>query len=277
MRRYADENDGNNWILHIECCYSKYIFSFPMLNKTAECVLERLKLVVTMIGPPRIFQSNNGTEFVNRKIAELLEKYSIISRRGRPRRPQNQGQVERANQTITRRLAKYVSDKSNNRWIDILDEIVIKYNTNRHRATNITPMEAFYGRTGNNSRISFEEELPEEPDYDYDSVEPSTEVIVNPVQAGIVDVEYRSKYLQRMVNDHDVHYRNIKFEIGDSVLISFSFDNNTRTRKEKLDDFYEEGIWTIIGQVGSDNYEVLSSDSTFVTKVVSKNRLKKIN
>ena len=60
--------------------------------------------------------------------------------------------------------------------------------------------------------------------------EPNNEiVVVNPVQTGVVSESYSQNYIQNMINDYDVHYRDIEFSIGDEVLISTSFDNNTKT------------------------------------------------
>lgn len=77
-----------------------------------------------MLGLPTILQTDNGKEFVNRLMIEFLNQHGIEIRRGRPRHSQNQGQVEHVNQTITRRLGKYLSGYSHNRWIDVLDTVV---------------------------------------------------------------------------------------------------------------------------------------------------------
>ena len=88
-------------------------------------------------------QTDNGKEFVNKHIRELCEEFAIIHVRGRPRHPQNQGQAERANQTLVRKLSKALFKIEEERWVVALDEIVYKYNTRIHRATNRTPLSIF--------------------------------------------------------------------------------------------------------------------------------------
>ena len=152
MRNYADVNDGFGWILNITDCYSKYLYSVAMKNKTAESILNSFKKVLFAEGAPKSVQTDNGKEFVNRYLKEFLECHNIKHIRGRPRHPQNQGQVERLNQTIVRKIAKALSENPVKRWIDLHDIIVHKYNTTWSRATNMNPMQAFRGRLGINPR-----------------------------------------------------------------------------------------------------------------------------
>jgi transposase InsO family protein len=73
-------------------------------------------------GFPSIVQSDNGKEFKNHLLQDYLKESNVISKFGRPRHPQSQGQVERANQTLVRRMSKCLYGKSV-RWIDILGKL----------------------------------------------------------------------------------------------------------------------------------------------------------
>lgn len=70
-------------------------------------------------GAPSVIQSDNGTEFKNLIMKELCEKYYVKQRFSRPRHPQSQGIVERANQTLIRRISKALCGEES-RWISIL-------------------------------------------------------------------------------------------------------------------------------------------------------------
>lgn len=70
-------------------------------------------------GAPSIVQSDNGKEFKNSLLSELYKKWNIISVFGRPRHPQSQGQIERANQTLVRSLSKALHKKPKT-WLTIL-------------------------------------------------------------------------------------------------------------------------------------------------------------
>ena len=70
-------------------------------------------------GFPSIVQSDNGKEFRNNVLQDFLRTNKVISKFGRARHPQSQGQVERANQTLVHRMSKCLNGHSV-RWIDIL-------------------------------------------------------------------------------------------------------------------------------------------------------------
>ena len=116
-------------------------------------------------GFPSIVQSDNGKEFKNAVLQDWLKANNVISKFGRPRHPQSQGQVERANQTLVRRMSKCL-DGNSIRWIDVLgknsifylfvDEVNFQYNCDVHRATKKRPLEVFRKRSVSiNSKASF--------------------------------------------------------------------------------------------------------------------------
>ncbi|KAI5152558.1 hypothetical protein ENBRE01_2919, partial [Enteropsectra breve] len=128
LRMHAEENDGYGWILNVIDVYSKFMFAFAMKRKEAAEVRQCLKALFDCEGPPKKLQSDNGKEFVNAKIKEFCAGLSVKMIHGRPRHPQNQGQIERANQTLIRSLSKHLCDKASKRWIDELSTAVYHYN-----------------------------------------------------------------------------------------------------------------------------------------------------
>ena len=100
--------DGQyKWIFHGVDHWSKFNFVYPIERKSALCVSNVLEShVFPYFGVPRILQSDNGREFINSVIEQLLRtwgnKTQMIS--GRPRHPQSQGAVERAHSTLQRKL-----------------------------------------------------------------------------------------------------------------------------------------------------------------------------
>ena len=58
-------------------------------------------------GVPKIFQSDNGKEFVNSVIEKLLRSWSadIQIIKEHPQHPQSQGVIERAHRTLEQKLA----------------------------------------------------------------------------------------------------------------------------------------------------------------------------
>lgn len=148
LRNFADVNDGYSWILNIIDSYSKFAFSFCLKNKTALDIKSSFQSVVRNEGFSISVQTDNGKEFANKLFGSILEDNYVKFVRGRPRHPKNKGQVERFNQTITRKIGKAISSQNNKRWIDVHEEVIFNYNTSWHRAINTIPMQAFRNISG---------------------------------------------------------------------------------------------------------------------------------
>ena len=71
--RHLPHDDGFKWILHIVDHWSKFTLAFPLAQKSAKEVTSALEQwVFPFIGLPSIIQSDNGREFVNTLIEEVL-------------------------------------------------------------------------------------------------------------------------------------------------------------------------------------------------------------
>ena len=73
-----------------------------------------IKEIFTMVGVPKILQSDNGGEFKNSILDQYLSKINVRHIFGSPYHPQLQGSVEAYNKTIQDFLvsAKYSMGKS---------------------------------------------------------------------------------------------------------------------------------------------------------------------
>ena len=129
MRHMPD--DGYKWILHVVDHWSKFQFAIAIQSKTAKDVSQGLQThVFPVVGLPSILHSDNGREFVNKLIDDVVSSWpgqvQIVS--GRPRHPQSQGLVEQAHYTLERMIsAKAIEtgDKSPP-WSSWLPHIICK-------------------------------------------------------------------------------------------------------------------------------------------------------
>ncbi|CAF4595037.1 unnamed protein product, partial [Didymodactylos carnosus] len=86
--------------------FSKFIILRPLTSKRAAEVAVHLAEMFCMYGAPCILQSDNGREFVNEIVEEVKELWPGLKIcHGRPRHPQSQGSVEKANDDVERKLA----------------------------------------------------------------------------------------------------------------------------------------------------------------------------
>ena len=125
--------DGHyRWIGHYMDHWSKYHAIFPLMHKAAAEVAVGIQNVFAYLGTPKILHSDNGREFVNAIIRNLISTWpgetTIVS--GRPRNPRCQGLVEKGNASLEKllgaRLLEY-KDKNKSPWTSWLPKIQCKW------------------------------------------------------------------------------------------------------------------------------------------------------
>ena len=102
--------DGDfQWILNCQDHLTKFCWLVPLKQKCADEVARALCHVWGMTSAPLILQSDNGREFRN-AIVSALKIYwpGLRIVHCRPRRPQTQGSVERANGDVQNILGKWM-------------------------------------------------------------------------------------------------------------------------------------------------------------------------
>ncbi|CAF1351510.1 unnamed protein product [Didymodactylos carnosus] len=104
---YQSRPDGSfRFVMNYQDHFSKFIILRPLTSKRAAEVAIHLVEMFCMYGAPCILQSDNGHEFVNEIVEEVKELWPGLKIcHGRPRHPQSQGSVEKANDDVERKLA----------------------------------------------------------------------------------------------------------------------------------------------------------------------------
>ena len=113
------------YIYHVRDYFTRFSWARCLTSKRASEVAVFLYDIFTVFGAPIILQSNNGKEFTADIIAELLTLWPevhIIN--GRPRHPQSQGLVKRANGILQTKLGKWMEDNHTDNWMEGLPLII---------------------------------------------------------------------------------------------------------------------------------------------------------
>lgn len=82
------------YILNIKDHLSKKLYSYPLKDKSAPNVADALKIFFQESGA-RFIWCDNGTEFINDVVKELLRINTCIMKNGKPYTPQTQGLIEK--------------------------------------------------------------------------------------------------------------------------------------------------------------------------------------
>ncbi|XP_045138260.1 KRAB-A domain-containing protein 2-like [Portunus trituberculatus] len=112
------QQDGEyQFILNYQDHLTKFVCLRPLKTKTAEEVAYHLVDIFCDKGAPHILQSDNGREFCNKLITEVLVLWPGCKLvHGKPRHSQSQGSVERANKDVEAILACWQKDYNTTKW-----------------------------------------------------------------------------------------------------------------------------------------------------------------
>jgi hypothetical protein len=135
MQGFAKENNGVRYLLTVIDIFSKYGWIEPIPNKTGKCVAAAFKKIFKERKCDKLWV-DKGLEFYNRDVKALgVELYSTQNL-------EKSCISERWNKTIRENMFKYFTANNTRRYIDVLDDMVNKYNNRRHSSIKMTPVEA---------------------------------------------------------------------------------------------------------------------------------------
>ena len=134
MQAFAEYNDGIKYLLAIIDVFSKYSWIVPLKQKTGIAVANALEQVFRGRKPLKLWV-DEGKEFYNKDVRKLITIYSTGNE-------EKSSVIERWNRTMKERMFKYFSANSTRRYIDILDDLVDRYNNTKHSSIKMTPVEA---------------------------------------------------------------------------------------------------------------------------------------
>ena len=144
-----EDNAPYKWLLeYIKTILQSLSYLRALVNKCAEEVANALMDFFCDLGAPLILQSDNGREFKNSLLLNILNENWPSTKiiHGKPRHPETQGSVERANQDIKRHFTAMMFENSDNYWVKYVRQVQYKKNTNFHSTIGMTPFQALVHR-----------------------------------------------------------------------------------------------------------------------------------
>ena len=130
-------NKGYKFLFTCIDVFSKYAWVVPLKNKTRESLVNGFQSILDLSRSPEKLQTDKGTEFLNRNFQSLLKANSIhffITNS-----ELKASVVEHFNRTLKTRMWKYFTVKNTCVYIDILQDIVHRYNNSYHRSIGRAP------------------------------------------------------------------------------------------------------------------------------------------
>ena len=139
MLRLKKVNDGITFILTVIDVFSKLAWCVPLKNKSAATLVAAFRQLLGN-GAPNTWQTDKGTEFLNRPLQKLLKEHGVhhfVTHNEETKA----SIVERFNRTLKTRMWRYFTKHQSVRYIDVLHAFMRSYNNTYHRSIGMAPSE----------------------------------------------------------------------------------------------------------------------------------------
>jgi len=130
--------EGYTAVLSIICVFTAFQLLFPILTTSAACVAEKLWTAFAIFGLPKILQSDNGPEFLNKTVQAMKRHLGFEHRFIAPWNPRTDGKVERAFGTISSMFKKYAKG-AGRLWPQFIPLFQLFINSSMSRLNKSTP------------------------------------------------------------------------------------------------------------------------------------------
>ncbi|XP_062539263.1 uncharacterized protein K02A2.6-like [Armigeres subalbatus] len=135
---------GHNLLVLVDY-FSRFVEVVVMKETTATLTIQALHETFCRYGIPESLKSDNGPQFVSEALTQFCKGFGIHLRKSTPYWPQANGEVERANRALKKRLQiSQENPKSDWKWD--LRMYLLMYNSTPHSTTGVAPSALMFGR-----------------------------------------------------------------------------------------------------------------------------------
>lgn len=100
IHNFLSSNSGHKHLFNILDHFSKFLISYSIKDKVGKTISMLLNKTFKKYGKPEQLLSDNGSEFINKKVKSLVDKEGISFIHCKPYNPHSQGTVERVHLTV---------------------------------------------------------------------------------------------------------------------------------------------------------------------------------
>ena len=166
------DGDGNDMIIVIIDCFTRFINLYPVKSTTAEACVKSLMKWVGTFGIPSIIQTDRGTQFSSNLMRDFVSIWGMDHKMTIADSKEENGIVERANREVFRHLKNILFEKNvvSHGWAQYVPLVQRIMNSCKHDSTGVTPAQLLFGNAINLDRgVLFE--LPSTSEHHEESVQ----------------------------------------------------------------------------------------------------------
>ncbi|XP_055623840.1 uncharacterized protein K02A2.6-like [Toxorhynchites rutilus septentrionalis] len=135
--------DGENLLVCIDY-YSRFMEVIEMNFITSASTIKELLIIFSRYGVPESIRADNGPQFSSDEFQAFCDEYGIHLETTIPYWPQMNGEVERQNRSILKRLR--IAQELGKDWRKDLRQYLLVYHSSNHSTTGKAPAELMFGR-----------------------------------------------------------------------------------------------------------------------------------
>lgn len=135
---------GHNLLVIVDY-FSRFTEVIIMKQITAHLTVKALHETFCRFGMPQSIKTDNGPQFISSELQDFCKQFGIKHRRTTPYWPQANGEVERINRSIGKRL-KISQETTGSDWQWDLRTFILMHNSTPHSTTGVAPSILMFGR-----------------------------------------------------------------------------------------------------------------------------------
>ena len=135
---------GNEHILTIMCASTRFPEAIPLRNTSAGKIVKALITFFSMVGLPKVVQSDQGSNFMSRTFQQAMSSLGITTVKSSAYHPQSQGALERFHSTLKNMMRTYCFDHHGD-WDEGLPFLMFAARDATQESLGFSPFELVFG------------------------------------------------------------------------------------------------------------------------------------
>lgn len=214
---------GHNLLVVVDY-YSRYFEVEVMKKIDATETIKRLECIFARFGLPVSIKADNGPQLVSEEMKKYCRTNNIELYSTTPYWPQQNGEVERQNRSLLKRLATCQNEKGN--WQEDLQKYLLMYRSTPHSVTLKTPAELMFKRNIRDKLPVMKQRIE--------------------IDGELHDRDAEMKWKGKEYADRKRHAKNNDIEKGDEVVVKRQIITN------KLATKFEPTVYKVTERKGSE-------------------------